>query len=114
MGTSQDIASPEIAILLATFCGERFLHLQLASFERQAVRNWRLYASDDGSTDDTLAILRRFQQKLGPEKVDVRTGPGRGYIANFLSLIADESIKADYYALSDQDDLWKPQKLTRA
>jgi glycosyltransferase involved in cell wall biosynthesis len=114
MEISADTAAPEIAILLATFCGERFLHLQLASFERQTARNWRLYASDDGSTDDTLAILRRFQQKLGPEKVDVRIGPGRGYIANFLSLIADERIKADYYALSDQDDLWRPQKLTRA
>jgi hypothetical protein len=33
---------------------------------------------------------------------------------NFLSLICDSAIQADYYAYSDQDDIWEPGKLTRA
>ncbi|MGP0082417.1 MAG: glycosyltransferase, partial [Steroidobacteraceae bacterium] len=46
-----------IAILLGTFNGARFLPDQLRSFENQTFANWRLFASDDGSTDATVAIL---------------------------------------------------------
>jgi glycosyltransferase involved in cell wall biosynthesis len=106
--------SASVAILLCTFNGARFLPLQLASYEAQDFTDWRLVVSDDGSQDATLAILERFRKSHGDEKVQIRRGPRRGFVANFLSLICDPAIAADYYALSDQDDIWEPHKLSRA
>ncbi len=107
--------SGSIAILLCTFNGARFLPLQLWSYEAQDFTDWRLFVSDDGSQDATLALLEEFQNKYGAARVAVRRrGPRDGFVANFLSLICDPTIKADYYALSDQDDIWGDHKLSRA
>jgi glycosyltransferase involved in cell wall biosynthesis len=108
-----NLAGP-IAILLCTYNGARFLPLQLKSYEAQDFANWRLYVSDDGSQDATLAMLAEFQNKHGASRVHVRQGPRQGFVANFLSLICDPAIMADYYALSDQDDVWASDKLSRA
>jgi len=40
--------------------------------------------------------------------------PAEGFVANFLSLTCKASIEADYYAYSDQDDVWESDKLERA
>lgn len=103
-----------IAILLCTYNGARFLPLQLKSYEAQDFADWRLYASDDGSQDSTLGLLADFQKKHGAARVQIRQGPRLGFVANFLSLICDPAITADYYALSDQDDVWDAHKLARA
>jgi glycosyltransferase involved in cell wall biosynthesis len=100
--------------LLGTFNGERFLEVQLDSLESQTVRHWKLYVSDDGSTDATLDIIQRYQSKWGTEKIQYRAGPQKGFAQNFLSLACDTSIKADYYAFCDQDDVWLPEKLSVA
>jgi len=108
------MSSGSIAILLCTFNGARFLPAQLASYEAQDFTDWRLVASDDGSDDDTLALLEAFRKKHGAERVEIRRGPRKGFVANFLSLICDPTINGEYYALSDQDDVWCVQKLSRA
>ena len=107
-------ACEPIAILLCTFNGARFLAQQLASYEAQDFSDWRLFASDDGSQDATLALLQDFQKKHGPDKVHIRQGPRRGFVANFLSLICDPTVQGASYAFSDQDDVWLPDKLSRA
>ena len=103
-----------IAILLCTYNGARFLPLQLKSYEAQDFADWRLYVSDDGSDDATPELLAEFQNKHGASRVQIRQGPRRGFVANFLSLICDPAIAAEYYALSDQDDVWDAHKLSRA
>jgi glycosyltransferase involved in cell wall biosynthesis len=94
--------------------GARFLPSQLASFEQQEFQHWRVLASDDGSSDETNAILSVFQRKHGADKVDMKIGPRKGPVANFLSLACEKNLKDDYFAFSDQDDIWEPDKLTRA
>ncbi len=106
--------SGTVAILLCTLNGARFLPLQLASYEAQDFSDWLLFASDDGSQDDTLALLEDFRRKHGASRVQIRQGPGKGFVANFLSLLCDPAIEADYYAPSDQDDVWDSDKLTHA
>ena len=61
----------------------------------------------------TIAKLERFCENH-PGKVTIRKGPGKGVCANFLSLANDSTIEADYFAFSDQDDVWYPEKLRRA
>jgi len=106
--------NPSVAILLGTYNGELFLEEQLDSLESQTVRNWKLYVSDDGSTDATLGIIHSYQSKLGTDKIQYRVGPQKGFAQNFLSLACDPGIKADYYAFCDQDDVWLPEKLSVA
>lgn len=105
------VSSPSVAILMGTFNGEKYLAEQLDFLEAQTVTNWRLYVSDDGSTDATLDIIHRYQSKWGTDKIQYRLGPQKGFAQNFLSLACDTSIKADYYAFCDQDDVWLPEKL---
>jgi glycosyltransferase involved in cell wall biosynthesis len=103
-----------IAILLCTLNGARFLSAQLSSLTRQRFSKWRLFVSDDGSTDETLSLISKYQRKEGGASVAVRNGPRRGLVRNFLGLACDLSISADYFAFSDQDDIWEPDKLSRA
>ena len=111
---SRATASVRVAILLGTVNGEQFIEQQLQSFAAQTHRNWVLYVSDDGSQDRTLAIVREFAQQVGSDRVQIRQGPRQGFAANFLAMACDPSIDADYFAFSDQDDVWLPKKIERA
>jgi glycosyltransferase involved in cell wall biosynthesis len=104
---------PSAAILLCTFNGAQFLPAQLSSLARQRFNNWRLFVSDDGSTDETLSLIAKYQHEENIS-VAMRDGPRRGLVRNFLGLACDLSISADYFAFSDQDDIWEPDKLSRA
>lgn len=105
---------PSVAILLCTFNGERFLPAQLSSIKNQKFTDWRLFVSDDGSTDGTAAVSSQYRVKLGPSRMEIRTGPQQGFVANFLSLACDPLISCDYFAYADQDDIWETEKLSRA
>ncbi|MDR5172942.1 glycosyltransferase family 2 protein [Methylobacillus flagellatus] len=107
-------ASPCVAILLSTYQGQSFLADQLESFVKQTHTNWQVYASDDGSEDETIQILNTFKTKWAPEKLSINSGPATGFAANFLSLTCKNSIAASYYAYSDQDDIWEEDKLEKA
>ncbi|MDP9530035.1 glycosyltransferase family 2 protein [Pseudomonas protegens] len=100
----------DVAIMMCTYNGAYFLAEQIKSFERQAYHNWKLYVSDDGSQDETVEIIKGWDGG----RVRVYEGPRRGFSANFLSLTCRDEIKADFFAWSDQDDIWKENKLTKA
>lgn len=107
-------ALPKVAILLCTYQGQRYLAEQLDSFQAQSHSNWAVWASDDGSEDGTHAILEAYQQKWPASRLTIHSGPADGFAVNFLSLTCKAGIKADYYAYSDQDDIWEVDKLERA
>lgn len=97
---------------MCTFNGETFLKEQLDSIKNQDYKNWKLYVSDDGSSDQTLFILKDYQKRWGKDKLHILKGPCKNFQSNFLSLITCKKIKADLYFLSDQDDIWLPHKLS--
>src|SRR3954462_16018065 len=113
VGLSPQISEEHVAILLCTFNGQNFLAEQLSSIAAQTHTCWELWTSDDGSRDDTKAIL---QSGAGTSERSIRicAGPSQGFAANFLSLGRRRSIQANYYAFADQDDYWEPQKLSVA
>ena len=111
MGSS---SAPSVAILMCTYNGAKYIKEQLDSFEAQTHENWRLVVSDDGSTDETIDILHDYQHRWGEDRLIIQSGPKRGFAANFLTLASDALIQADYYAFSDQDDVWLPKKLEAA
>ncbi len=118
--TTQDLVLPSavaaahVCILMCTYNGARFITEQLASLERQSHKNWTLAVSDDGSKDQTLDIVETFSRHLASDRVKVVAGPKKGFASNFLSLTARDDINADYYAWSDQDDVWREDKLQAA
>jgi glycosyltransferase involved in cell wall biosynthesis len=107
-------SQPLVAVLLCTYRGEEFLAAQLNSIARQTHGRWKIWVSDDGSDDATLAILEGYRKAWGEERMTVLAGPRNGFVANFMSLACNPIIQADHYAYADQDDLWEVDKLARA
>jgi len=103
-----------VAVLQCTLNGGEFLEEQLDSIGRQDTPECCVYASDDGSSDETLGILERFRNNWGVRRLCISRGPQRGHVANFFSLICSPQIDADYFAFADQDDIWDTGKLSRA
>lgn len=104
------LTNPQVQILLAMYQGAPFLAAQLDSIAAQD-QPWRLTVSDDGSTDAGPQIVRDFAA-AHPGRVTLTAGPGQGAAANFRALLA--GAEADFTALADQDDVWLPDKLSRA
>lgn len=105
-------------VLLAAYNGEAYIGQQLDSILNQTVPDVRILASDDGSADGTPEILREYQRKY-PQRVRVRNRDKRGRFRdrpgrvpaaamNFFWLLSQAD--ADYVMLSDQDDVWRPDK----
>ena len=101
---------------MATFEGAANLEAQLASLRAQDHADWSLLVSDDGSTDATRAILAEAARREG--RIALVDGPGQGSAAaNFLSALGPDAPPLPpgaCVALSDQDDVWLPHRLSRA
>ena len=104
----------QIAILLATYNGTPYLQEQLDSIKRQTHIDWTVLSSDDGSNDETMAMIDAFANTVGKSKVQQVQGPQQGFARNFLSMVCHPNLKADAYAYCDQDDIWLDDKLERA
>lgn len=99
---------PPIAVLMATYNGEQYLEEQIESIFNQSLQPTIIIVSDDGSTDDTLSILEKYAQ-LG-KLTYLKNGNIPGVVGNFIHCL--HQLPAGYYfALSDQDDIWHPNKL---
>ncbi|MGI3163934.1 glycosyltransferase [Pseudooceanicola sp. 200-1SW] len=103
-------------ILMGLLNGARHLEAQLTSLLASGLPTWELRVSDDGSTDASRAVLARFAAGLEGSgfRLRVGDGPGRGFAANYLTLLADLPEVPGCVALADQDDIWLPGRLARA
>ena len=98
-----------VSIAMATYNGARYITEQLESFTRQTALPSELVITDDGSTDDTLAIIDAFAVRARfPVRVE-RNAKRLGHRANFMK--AAGLCKSELIAFSDQDDVWLPEKL---
>jgi rhamnosyltransferase len=107
-------SSPHVRVLLATFNSARWLDEQLRSIFAQEGVVVSVVASDDSSSDSTLGLLIEWARR-GPLVVLPQSAERFGSAhRNFLRLIRDSELAdADYFALSDHDDIWLPGKLRR-
>jgi hypothetical protein len=107
---------PRVHILLASYQGAAYIGAQLASIAAQTHGNWHLTISDDGSADDTLAICQAFAAQHPRHTVRLIEGPRQRSTANFFHLLRTVAPASDdeLFAFCDQDDVWMPDKLTRA
>ena len=104
--------NPKVQILLATYNGETFLREQLDSILNQEYQYWELLIHDDGSIDDTVQILKKYEENY-PKKIRLLIDQKIFSSAskNFFHLIEHRSKEANLYCLCDQDDIWLKSKL---
>lgn len=97
-----------IAILMATYNGGQYLAEQIESILAQSNKEWTLYIQDDGSKDNTLAIIQKYVDDN--RVVWVESGLTRqGCCMNFMSLL--NRVESRYYMFCDQDDVWLSEKV---
>ncbi len=101
----------KVDILLATYNGEKYLVEQLESILSQTYSNFRLLISDDCSTDGTRKILEEYKNRDSRIQLFFQ-GKNLGVIKNFEYLL--KKVENNYYMLSDQDDIWKENKIEKS
>lgn len=104
-------STPTVAVLMSTYNGEKYVEEQIQSILNQKGVLVNLYIRDDGSTDNTINIIQKYTD-----------------ISNIYIIIGSENLKPalsfmqllyitegyDFYAFADQDDIWLPDKLSKA
>lgn len=102
----------KIGIVLATYNGEKYLAQMLDSLVAQTRQADLIVAVDDGSKDNTPAILKSFQDRLPLQITRLEKNSGhRAAFSKALELAQPQLDDNDLIALADQDDVWLPQKL---
>jgi rhamnosyltransferase len=106
--------NPKIALLLATFNGEMYLHEQLKSIKDQLGVNIFILVSDDHSNDQTPKLLHA-ECSSSSQFILLPCQKFGSAAANFFRLLLDADFSnVDYVAFSDQDDIWQADKLSHA
>lgn len=99
----------QITIYLSSYNGEKFLTEQIDSILKQRDVSVRLIWRDDGSSDKTCELLEKYRSE---KRITFFQGENLGYAKSFLSMVkSDKNELSEYFAFSDQDDIWLPQKL---
>ena len=104
----------KLAILMATYNGEKYLREQIDSILNQTYQDFDLYIRDDNSTDNTINIIKEYLKKY-PQKIffvqDGRTA--KGACNNFMFLLehVHNINKYEMFMFSDQDDFWINDKV---
>ena len=100
-----------IDILMTTYNGSRFVAEQIDSILMQDYRDLRLMIRDDGSSDDTVEIVKRYIADSRVSLIEDDLG-NLGASRSFMRLV--EESNAPYFMLSDQDDVWLKDKISRS
>lgn len=99
----------KISIAICTYNGEKYLREQLNSYTAQTRLPDEVVVCDDGSTDSTREILAEFAA-AAPFPVKLHFNKENlGYVQNFGK--AAKFCTGDIIAFSDQDDVWRREKL---
>lgn len=98
-----------ISVVVATYNGIKYLREQLDSILVNLSDEDEVVVSDDGSTDGTWKLIQEYMTM--DARIRLVAGPGQGVKQNFAYGISQA--QGDYIFLSDQDDIWLPDKVRR-
>lgn len=96
------------SVCVATYNGEKYIEEQLRSILVQLRPEDEVIVSDDGSTDNTLAVIR----SINDARIKIVHNKTHCYIDNFASALS--YARGEIIFLSDQDDVWLPYKYERS
>lgn len=101
---------PQIKVVMSSYNGKENIGRQLDSILSQTADNVSIFVRDDGSTDSTVEILRTYVNINS--NIQYIEGMNIGWRASFLEALS-KCGTSDYFAFSDQDDVWGKDKLER-
>jgi glycosyltransferase involved in cell wall biosynthesis len=99
--------SLRVSVAMTTFNGSRFLNKQLDSILKQTYSVYEIVVCDDGSTDNTIAILKEYSSLTN--LIIIQNESNVGFVKNFERSIAYTT--GDLIVLADQDDIWYENKI---
>ena len=100
---------PKVTVAIAIHNGAGYLAEAMESVLSQTFTDFEIIAVDDGSSDNTLAILRRFASEDG--RVRVITRENRGLVASLNETLSHAA--GEYYARMDADDICVPERFEK-
>jgi len=99
------------SVAMCTYNGEKFIKIQIESILNQSLPIDEIVICDDGSNDKTIEIIKQFQREY-PNKITLHKNQiNLGSNKNFEKAIS--LCNGDYVFLSDQDDVWKTDKVEK-
>lgn len=96
-----------ISVAMTTYNGEKYIKEQIDSIIKQLNKNDELVISDDGSKDNTIKIIKSYNDK----RIKLISGPKNGVKQNFANAI--KNCNGKYIFLADQDDIWVEDKVAK-
>lgn len=99
---------------MSTYNGDKYIKEQIESILCQKDMDINIIIRDDGSTDNTVNIIKNYIANY--DNIELIEGKNFGCEESFnqLCFYALENKTTDFYAFCDQDDIWMPNKITRA
>ena len=98
-----------VGIVMAAYNSQNFIKEQLDSILNGEYQDVHIYVRDDGSTDNTVSIVKDYEEKF-PGKVELAVNKQNGgLVKNFLTGVMEAG--EDYIMFCDHDDVWLPHKV---
>ena len=104
----------KVCVFLSYYNGKKFIADQIESIRWQSYKNLEIIITDDRSDQHQLEYLDTIIAEIDCPIVVKLREKNVGYARNFLDAVSSVDNDCAYYAFSDQDDIWKPEKLQRA
>ncbi|WP_436686499.1 glycosyltransferase [Lactiplantibacillus plantarum] len=98
-----------ISVAIATYNGAKYIEQQLESISKQSVSVNEIVIVDDNSSDNTVEIITNCKDKYNLPIRLYKNNSNLGYKKNFRKAIS--LVSGDFIFLSDQDDIWKREKV---
>ena len=105
----------KIAVLMPVYNGERFLKKQISSIFNQKDVKVTIFVSIDKSTDNSLELIKSLKKQFNSIEIFSENLRHGSPTKNYFHLISNFRLRDfDYISLSDQDDIWYPNKLSKS
>src|SRR5688500_4672665 len=102
-----------VRVLLSTYNSARFVRPLLDSVLAQTYAPLEVLVRDDGSRDETPAILAEYASRF-PGRIRVDAAANVGMVRSYFTLLREAGRDAEFSAFADHDDVWHADKIERA
>ena len=101
------------SVILPTFNSSSFIDKALQSLMSQTYRKFEVIASDDGSKDNTVRILKKYKKLFKKKKIDLTKIENFNFGPGYARKKAIKKSKYEWLAFLDSDDVWHKDKLLK-
>lgn len=106
-----------VNIIMATYNGGEYIREQIDSILNGTYKDICFFVQDDGSTDNTVGILKSYESKLSGRffvhENEVNLRSAKNFFTCLLRAAAENAGSEDYYMFCDQDDVWDADKVEK-